>query len=273
VSVQDNLRAVRRFLNLNTFDSDTVTIVGLLAGHFQTDLLSKLLDTAIVRPDLSWSNKTAKSLDHLCTFALADCNRKRWDEAKHCISQLQSAVLANYKNKAQGIQKKNKVKKHKIDGQRLERLATPEVLKGSVKQAMMELYRLQQKYLDMNCSMSEGDKVLANTLVVGIIWLNGFAGRCGEWKVALKSHFEEQILRGLYFILCSKHKTPKYFGELAKSIFPGTAKALQSLPGIETSLLLEPMRQGTPEVSVHKALHKFGELFFRQGVKSQQRPF
>lgn len=262
-SVEGNLLGARRFFNLIDVDMNCATITGTLIALYETDVISSLLSSEIMAADLSWNGKIAVAVDHMAEFSLSECKRLRQVNAQWAIEQFKE-VVRYFKKEAQARAKESRKKKARRDAKRIERLAPPKFLKHAVKKAMIELCLLAESFeQDGNCA-TEAEKAYANVLIVGIVWLNGFAGRSGEWKMATREHFHAQVAAGFQFIECTEHKTAKYYGSLAKHLAPGTIKALQvytSLPSKTTGLLFEPVRATTKEASVHKALKKFGELF------------
>ena len=103
-----------------------------------------------------------------------------------------------------------------------------------------------------------------NIAVVGIIYLNGIAGRSHEWQVMKASHVREQITKGRDFVTCTEYRTAKGDGELGKWLAPGTIEALRrvmELPSRGTDLLLEPPRGAPGCVRVNTYLEAFGAVY------------
>ena len=48
----------------------------------------------------------------------------------------------------------------------------------------------------------------------GIMFCNGPAGRCGEWRHLTVEHFDAQMAKGVDFIVCSTHKTSLVYGDV-----------------------------------------------------------
>lgn len=278
-AIKDNMTGVRRFCNLITVDGDTPSPIGLLVALFEHNLLASMLKTELMSVDFTWNNKIAKAIDHLCDWATEEAQRKKWRNVEHAVGQVKSEVWY-YKNDTQHGQKKARRDRARKDARRIEALASPDALKAAVKEAMVELWNLHNRLTQAGGAPSEQDRAFANVLIVGIVFVNGFAGRSGEWKLVTSQHFAEQIAAGKGFLECDTHKTARYYGTLAKHLAPGTIKALQvyaSLPNKYTDLLLDPIRQSTKDASVHKALNKFGELFLpdteRPGVTLLRKMF
>ena len=135
-----------------------------------------------------------------------------------------------------------------------------EELKQGVRDAMSALIWLRREYSDRAVLPRDiqGD---ANALVVGVIYCNGFGGRCREWSILTKEHFLNQMRRHRDFVVCSTHKTSLIYGDLAKWLAPGTIQAMLEylkLPrrdDVET--FLHPVATDTAFVDVHHALKVF----------------
>ena len=278
-AVTDNLTGVKRFWNLIDVDCDAPSPISILVAMFETNIHAQIFSTELMHTAYTWNNKIAKALDHFCDWAIEDAQRNRWKNAEHAIGQVKSDVWY-YKHDTQEGQKKARKVRARKDARRIENLAPPEALKAAVKDAMKELWGLHNRLTQGGGAPTEEDRAFANVIIVGIVFLNGFAGRSGEWKLAKTSHFQEQRAAGLNFLECDMHKTARYYGTLAKHLAPGTIKALElytSLPNKHTDLLFDPIRGSTKDASVHKALHKFGELFLndteRPGVTLLRKMF
>ena len=101
----------------------------------------------------------------------------------------------------------------------------------------------------------------ANALVVGVIYCNGFGGRCREWSILTKDHFLNQMRRHRDYVVCSTHKTSLVYGDLAKWLAPGTIQAmlqyLQLPRRDDVETFLHPVATDTAFVDVHLALKMF----------------
>ena len=157
--------------------------------------------------------------------------------------------------------------KNETDGEILESENFAEVadLKAAVKQAMLDLNEL--------CEMAERGETLtsamlhaANSALMIIIYLNGFAGRSGEWESATSEYVLECLRKHKWYIRCKTHKTVKIYGEVGKGLQPGTITAIRKyldLPGKTTNRLLEPSREGV-SATVHSCL-KTGSALYLSG--------
>ena len=109
------------------------------------------------------------------------------------------------------------------------------------------------------------DKAAANIAMVGIIYLNGFAGRSGEWQKMKRAYVQDQLNMNCASLTCKEHKTSNEYGELCKWISRGTAEAMKTflmLPGKTSDLFLEPVRASTSHTAVHSCLKRFGEIYW-----------
>ena len=255
--------AINRFFNLFDINGENIDFIGILVALHEDETLINAIETELLDPARSWSNKIASALNHLCNYGISVCKRKRFTEARNSIEQLQEHVVIPYKNRCHDLQHEAGKKMAREMGERLDNLAKYEDFIVAVKKAMIALHLLSEDTKDGK-ELTEEQKVAANIFIIGIIYHNGFAGRSGEWKRAKKQHFFDQIEKGLEYIICPDHKTARYWGELAKYLFPGTVEALKvylALPGKLTDLLLEPVREGTVSADVVRSLKAFGADF------------
>ena len=136
--------------------------------------------------------------------------------------------------------------------------------KKSVHSAMVVLGMLAIRCKSAG-AITEGQKALANACLAGIIIYGTFPGRSGEWHAMEASAVKEALDRQLGYIVCSQHKSCRYYGSIAKWLPPGLQEAFRvylSLPGKTSKKFLEPARSGGADhFSLGPALRTFGRLF------------
>eukprot|EP00974_Lingulodinium_polyedra_P134243 11228343-Lingulodinium_polyedra.AAC.1 len=107
-------------------------------------------------------------------------------------------------------------------------------------------------------------KYTALTSIIGIIFLNGCAGRSCEWQHMTAAHVKSQFDDNKDYLTCTKYKTFNTYGELAKWVAPGTIAAIKvfmSLPGKTSELLLDPPQKDAKLVSIAHYLRRFGARY------------
>ena len=92
----------------------------------------------------------------------------------------------------------------------IDALPSKATMKAAIETAMLDL----QAYVD-HWSAEETVPMHvqreASTILAGIIYLNGYAGRCKEWQSMTSAHVRQQIAKGLDYLVCHDYKTaPKY---------------------------------------------------------------
>ena len=139
-------------------------------------------------------------------------------------------------------------------------MPTVEELKQGVGDAMRSLMWLTREYSD-RVVLPRDVQGYANALVVGVIYCNGFGGRCKEWGLLTKEHFMNQTKRERDYVVCSTHKTSHIYGDLAKWLAPGTTQAMLEYLKLprrdDVTTFLHPATTDTPVVDVHHALKMF----------------
>lgn len=84
-------------------------------------------------------------------------------------------------------------------------------------------------------------------------------------------HVKGQLDSGCDYLVCPEHKTAKHYGDLAKSLEPGTMEAMKCymrLPrrqGVTT--FLAPAHAGTERVDVPSALHRYCKKYLPQCIE------
>eukprot|EP00974_Lingulodinium_polyedra_P059931 5775667-Lingulodinium_polyedra.AAC.1 len=252
---QDTATIAEKVLAMNRFWSCFIVsppgeynAMGVLCKLYEKNMLPLLFDFDLMDIKYGWARDMRDHLNSYLAYVIDECTRLRFPEAKFVIDRLRVENMPSQKAKGMLQRKLMNFEREQVDADRLDNLASTEVEKEAVKRAMMDL-----ESLCIECSKWKGldlsRKVLANTCIIGIIYLNGFAGRCMEWETMDKSH---------------KHKTVKKYGYLGKYLAPGTVKAIEkylSLPGKSSDLFLEHASHANRCVSIPSYLKRFGATY------------
>ena len=78
-------------------------------------------------------------------------------------------------------------------------------------------------------------------------------------------HFDAQMAKGVYFVVCTTHKTSHVCGDLSKWLAPGTVDTMTCFcvpRRRNATTFLMPVSSGVTEVPVPGTLHKFGLKYF-----------
>ena len=252
----------RRLFALCKSEGGNFSLPGMLIAMYQQKLFDELFRCDVVHPDYTWTRKISDALTAMCNYCALQLGMERYWNAKNVVLQMGKESLSDLKQRTSVQKKKAGRAKGRADAALIANFASPDKIKVAVKQAMVDLYNIKVNHAVE--AMSTATKSAATIAMVGIIYLNGFAGRSGEWQRMLRSHVQSQIQIGANHLVCSDHKTAKQYGDLAKGVSPGTFRAMQvymSLPGMTSPLLLQPTTLKAKHCSVHKCLPKFGERY------------
>ena len=149
------------------------------------------------------------------------------------------------------------------DLKKMKNLPPVETLQAAVKRAYMILRKLELTWAGKS-SIPPSARALANSCLAFGILFDTFMGRSMEWELLPCKHLDEQLSQGLDYILCTKHKTSRTYGDLAKYLSPGLVEALKSYRSLPRSScegnLLLPAKGGD-KVSFQSCLRTFCSKF------------
>jgi hypothetical protein len=211
------------------------------------------------------ARKIATAMADLCTFLIIDCDRQRREEDGRCVRQLCQETVVPKKRAANKNKKTCRIRKRQQDRKRLSAMPQANVIKEAVRQAMIDLHHVATHALDKE--VMPACLTLASTvMMVGIVFLNGFAGRSKEWENMLRKTVADALDVGGDLVFVSTedtaHKTVNEYGDLGKYFAPGTVAAIRDyfeMPK-KTNLFLEPGPR-SQRTSVHTALRKFFQIY------------
>ena len=196
------------------------SIAQVLIGMFRANTINDMLGTALYAANNTWTRKTFGGLISLAACERDRCNR---DPAlRHMVCDLNNlgTDLDRAYNKTSAPTRFNKRQKGRRDAGTLKRTAPPLVVKDAIKKAMVDLGKFVHDALTYNVSWDALPvklKGAINTCLIGILFLNSFAGRCGEWEKIGLEEVETQLNEvGRWFIEFCDYKTARYYGELGK---------------------------------------------------------
>jgi hypothetical protein len=235
--------------------------VGALQAVHQQGVFQGLLELPIFSSERSWTQKAVCSLEHYINFCLIVCVRNNHIEAQKFISLLQKDLLAGLKKRTSKSKKIASIGKNRSDCAKMKALPPIGDMKGMVKQAMLDLCTISKA-----CDGREvtfGERLSANTCIVGIVYYNGFAGRSKEWEVMPAAHVAEQLAECKDFLVCPNHKTASTYGELGKYLAPGTLDAVKvyAALGSPSGKFLVPPKETSTRVAVALMLKRFNKKY------------
>jgi hypothetical protein len=211
------------------------------------------------------ARKIATVMADVCTFLIIECDRQCRDEDGRCIRLVCEETFGPKKRAANKKKKAHRIRKRQQDRKRLSAMPPTNAIKEAVRQAMTDLNHLAIHALgkdDLPPSLTTASTVM----MVGIVFLNGFAGRSKEWEEMPRQAVADALAIGgdLVFVSTEEtgHKTVGEYGDLGKYLAPGTIAAINDyfeLPK-KTELFFEPGPRST-KASVHTALRRFFEIY------------
>ena len=276
-SVADYMVSVQRVLHMikangkTIFKPELVAKPELMVAFYLSDMYKDWIKLPIMKPSYHW---TRKLLDGVVVFVkwqkgLA-LNAAILDTTVYshrlagALEQLVDKLTSGIAKKVQESLRMKAEDKKVEDLHRINNLPSREMTKRGVRQAQFTLMHIEAQSKDMD-TITERMQVLANDCAVGILFMEGFAGRPGDWAAMYLSVVEEAFGKGQDYVFCKEHKTAAVYGGLAKYLAPSVQEALRCymrLPrraGVER--LFVPIREATERIAVSKHLHGFAKKF------------
>ena len=137
------------------------------------------------------------------------------DEAKAILSCIEMEDIKPCQARVAKQRRAAGVLKGQADAARLERLPPVDAMKEAVRKAMLTLSRIAADHRGMS-HISSANKSMARACVVACIFLNGFAGRSGEWSRLRTDTVETMLSNGDTYIKCKDYNTENDTGEVGK---------------------------------------------------------
>ena len=206
-SAESTQMSLRRLLSLIECSDTGAELwhIGFLIACYQRGIFAELFRCAILSPSYTWTAKIVQAAVHLLKHSLVQCGRRRLDEAKAIISCIEMEDLKPCQARVAKEKRTAGVLKSQTDAARLERLPPVDTMKEAVKKAMLTLKRISADHRGMS-EISRANKTLARACVVACIFLNGFAGRSGEWSRLRRDTVEAMLANGDTYIRCKNCK-------------------------------------------------------------------
>ena len=273
----DTMRGVTRFFDMletDTGDIEDPSLVldpATLVSFFANGTCEEMFDLPILSPQYGWTKKLKPALLLFCEWHLSVLDKKKLLSDDTCLPKYSAALEGLKRMLKGGITKKvNADNKKRIaqrrsgDAVKLSNFMSIDVMKEAIFKAMVCLHYIFVTYTNVE-ALPAAVQSAANAALVGILYLNGFAGRKMEWEVLLASYILEQFANGLDYIVCDQHKTAYIYGSLAKWLAPGTIEAIKvylKLPRRSDILsFLVPCFATTARADIAKHLQHFGKTY------------
>ena len=249
----------------------------LFSALSKTQTIEEMMSTQLLQPGKAWSQSMMQGVKHYARHLLNMClkNRKDWDSERADLECFIDVCMIHWIKGSQSNKHKAKVAKSFLTSKELKHFAPPEQCKLAVSRAMMCLELIAAE-AEQTGVLTPAAHAQANRCITGILFLNGFCGRSGEFKLFTEDEVLKAIHEGAEVLLCPEHKTADVYGELAKYIWPGTWEAIKRYLGLpfpkhdcsegadnttaKKALFLKPVRPAA-EFPVHSYLASFSKQF------------
>lgn len=281
-TVHDHILAMQRAFHMLEVNGEVVASQGvaedsaLVAALYMGDSYKALLGLKIMGVQYSW---TRKMLDGLVAFAkwqkqVATKEVLKNPRGPHsnyaaAIDQLVSSLQSGLAKRVHDEVAKRHHAKKVEDLKKIRGLPDRDAMRHAIRRAQLSLLNIARAAQGQGTT-PESLLTEANQCLVGIIFLDGFAGRSQEWDLMKLSTVQAALDEGRDWLLCSTHKTSRTYGDLAKWIAPGVQEALRcymSLPRLPgTDQLIAHARGGTSGAGINKHLFNFAAKHLPKGV-------
>ena len=212
----------------------------LLVGFLTSKVYGPLFKLPVLDMKYGWSGKLVEGLLAFCRFQMHEVDGKIveeglgvWQHFKSAILRLATILEGSLLKQNRAVKDKKLVAKHQEDLANIKMLPTVEDFREAVEKGYQDLAIISKEFGKQAQPLPRNVQGLANSCIVGAIWLDMFGGRKSEWESMPLSEVDNMLQEGRDFLICPEHKTSKTYGSLAKWLTPGARKAIEvyrSLP-------------------------------------------
>ena len=262
-TADSHIQKLRYFYGILEFKVAGFDHVDFMAGIYRSGLLNEMLRLPILSPQLATTKNIAAALSHFCDHLVLLSRRRDLRETTKCLVRMKSEILGPLKKQIHKEKRAAAIRKNDRDADLLENFPPPDVMQAAVNESMLDLH-----FLTMN-NVKKGEvdwqcKHAANTIMAGIIYLNSYAGRPGEWSTMTRRKVEDFVASGSELLVIDKHKTVRTAGALGRWIPPGTAAAMRHVLRIhpaDSKLFLVPAKAKKEVVGIAALLKRWGSVY------------
>ena len=272
-TIADHVLAMQRLFHMLEVDGEPVLDEGvaaspkLMAALFVQDAHVTILRLPLVAPHLSWTRKLLEGALAYLVWQKKVVGKEQLKESAGPWRQYALALMLFHQELQGGYHKRVQVEKQKRlhdkraeDFAKIQCLPSREEMRVGVRRAQLLLNDIEQRTKGWTC-LPEKLQAVANSCLVGPLFVDGCAGRLNDWAQLLFAVVEAGLARGQTWLVCKNHKNSHLYGSLAKHLEPGALELLRCymrLPrDARCKLLIVPPRAGTLQASIHKALWLF----------------
>ena len=235
----------------------------------------QLVKLPLLSPKFQWSHEVLTGLTLYCQFHTRELTKLMVTQKLDNFQEYQ-AVLENLQTDISGGYQKRCLE-HRAEAHRLKQDADlASIKKINIKElqsAVLEGYTclkaIQEKYNDS--PLPKNVRGLANAIIAGGIAFDTFPGRKKEWELLTFDYVAEVIEAQSDFVVCSKHKTAKVYGSIAKLLTPGLFDAFACYAKLHRpawcTTFLVPAIDNAATTSLPSALRGFCSQFLGDQAK------
>ena len=250
-----------------TDGKEPLNFIAVLVALAKSDLLDRLDNLPLMNLSHGWAQSNVYALQWLVRFGEYHAEKHDMDRTLKTMRRLLTDTMEPWTVRARIARNVRRGIREEIDGLRLEGLPPAEFAKEAVYISFCNLALLSER-AHANGSLTVKEKFAANAALAGAIIYGTFAGRSGEWHKMRRDKVIDRLTNGDSILKCSKHKTAKFFGAIAKWIPDGLSRAIlvyAQLPGKHSDKLFEPARESGAKkrkcFTFGPALRAFGKQY------------
>ena len=261
-SAQGHLLRMTYFFGMFDLPTD-FSQEGFMAAFFSSGIAEQWAALPIMSPERPTTRNMTSALLHYVDFLILDCERRQHREAGRCINLLRADVLKPLCKRTLKARAIDENRLREEDAERLLKLPKPEVLREAIREAMIDLHHVWEACRARGAPALY-HKGIANTIMLGLVFCNSYAGRPGEWTRLKRCQVEEMLKDKKSLLTFRKHKTAWKYGSLGRHVPPGNRAAMAKLLDIHPAtaeLFFDPPRLETKLVSCNALLTRFSAVY------------
>ena len=237
-------------------------VAGFVVALREQNIMAQLAELPVMDVQYTWARQIYESVQVFARYAAALCGRRRHQEAKLAVQAFLDDDMVHLVKRCTAQRKMQNCEKRIVDSERIAALPPVDVIHEQVRRAMAVIWVIRNYCIDegLLLDMPRALKLEATTAMIGVLFFNSFAGRCGEWESMETAHVLDHMSKRKSYVLCPRHKTSYAYGSLAKFIPASTWESLRlflDMPGRKTNLLLDPVGN-SEKTSIPPLLKRFG---------------
>ena len=241
-------------------------VVAFICAIHEHDVLQELYGTKFFNMRYNWPKAIIDSLYLLVKFAKSECSKPHHFKptTRDILKCFEQDVLDYLYARRYKQEKTQRSQRKQADGEKMQGMPIASVIKAAIFCAMIDLQSLGRRSFEEGADYQSIISA-ATTIMIGIIWFNGFGGRSKEWQIMMKGDILRQLACHPHFVICPDHKTARTYGDLAKWIAAGTLAAITfycNMPCHTGEYFLCAVNDVTKSIYVAYFLKKFCMIYF-----------